>query len=60
MTRCGHLPWGPYAEAQAGNLYLQKRADVRRFPRRVNLLRAIALTPDDTAVLLHQAIEEMR
>lgn len=48
-----------YAEAQVGNLYVQKRADVRRFSRRVDLLRAIALAPDDTAGLLHRAIKEM-
>jgi transcriptional regulator with XRE-family HTH domain len=49
-----------YIEAPAGNLYLEKRPDVRRFSRRIDLLSAVALAPDDTSALLEKAIEEMQ
>ncbi|PLW74271.1 helix-turn-helix domain-containing protein [Streptomyces sp. SCUT-3] len=49
-----------YVESQAGNLYLQKRPEVRRFVSTLDLLRAMALAPDDTRALLRDAAEEMR
>lgn len=48
-----------YVESLAGNLYLEKRPDVRRFVGMLDLLRATALAPDDTTALLERAAEEM-
>lgn len=48
-----------YVESLGGNLYLEKRNDVRQFVGWIDLLRATALAPDDTTALLARAAEEM-
>jgi transcriptional regulator with XRE-family HTH domain len=48
-----------YVESQAGNLYLEKKHDVRRYASTFDLLRAMALSPADSAALLFRAAEEM-
>jgi transcriptional regulator with XRE-family HTH domain len=48
-----------YVDSPAGNLYLEKRQVVRRFQKRYDTLRALALDPEETAALLQQAAEEM-
>ena len=47
-----------YCEGVAGNLYLEKRQDVRRFGSTFDLLRALALAPDESSALLKRAAEE--
>lgn len=50
-----------YVESPAGNLYLEKRPDVRLFSGTFDRLRAVALAPDDdTTALLHRAAEEIQ
>ncbi|UGY90284.1 DUF5753 domain-containing protein [Streptomyces gobiensis] len=49
-----------YVDSPAGNLYLKKKPDVRRFTSTFDLLRAIALAPDESTALLHRAAEEMQ
>jgi transcriptional regulator with XRE-family HTH domain len=49
-----------YVESQAGNLYLEKKPDVRRYTSTFDLLRAMALSPAESATLLHHAAEEMQ
>ncbi|MFE3125476.1 helix-turn-helix domain-containing protein [Streptomyces hydrogenans] len=44
-----------YVDSPAGNLYLEKRADVRKFGATFDLLRASALDPADTIALLRRA-----
>jgi transcriptional regulator with XRE-family HTH domain len=48
-----------YVESQAGNLYLEKKPDVRRYTSTFDLLRAMALSPAESATLLCRAAEEM-
>jgi transcriptional regulator with XRE-family HTH domain len=48
-----------YVDCPAGNLYLEKRADVRRFMSTFHLLRATALDPDESVALLQHTAEEM-
>lgn len=48
-----------YVECLAGNLYLEKGPDVRRFVGILDLLRATALAPDDTMALIECAAEEI-
>lgn len=47
-----------YVDAPAGNLYLEKKPDVRRFTAMFDLLKAKALDPDESAALLQNAAEE--
>jgi hypothetical protein len=48
-----------YVDCPAGNLYMEKKADVRRFISTFDLLRATALGPDESAALIRRAAEEM-
>lgn len=48
-----------YAESQVGNLYLEKKIDVRRYASTFDLLRAMALSPAESAALLSRAAQEM-
>jgi hypothetical protein len=47
-------------ESRAGNLYLEKRADVRLHTTAFDLLRSMALAPAESAALLKQAAGEIR
>ncbi|MFD4021168.1 helix-turn-helix domain-containing protein [Streptomyces sindenensis] len=47
-----------YVDSPAGNLYLDKKHDVRRFTTTFDLLRAMALDPDDSLVRLRTAAKE--
>ncbi len=47
-----------YVDSPAGNLYLNKRHDLRKFSASFDLLRARALDPDDSAALLRDAAKE--
>jgi transcriptional regulator with XRE-family HTH domain len=49
-----------YVESRAGNLYLEKRADVRLHTTAFDLLRSMALAPAESAALLKQAAGEIR
>jgi transcriptional regulator with XRE-family HTH domain len=49
-----------YAESQVGNLYLEKKQDVRRYASIFDMLRAMALSPAESLTLLHRAAEEMQ
>ncbi|MEU9057118.1 helix-turn-helix transcriptional regulator [Streptomyces sp. NPDC048384] len=48
-----------YVDSPAGNLYLDRPTDVRKFSRSLDLLRAHALDPDDSAALLRKATREI-
>jgi transcriptional regulator with XRE-family HTH domain len=48
-----------YVESQAGNLYLEKKADIRMYTGMFDLLRAMALAPVESAALLRATAEEM-
>ena len=48
-----------YVDSPAGNLYLDKKNDVRRFTSTFDLLRAMALAPDESKALLKRAAKEM-
>lgn len=48
-----------YVDSPAGNLYLEKKPDVRRFASVFDLLRAVALAPDESSALIERAAEEM-
>ncbi|WP_371129410.1 helix-turn-helix domain-containing protein [Streptomyces sp. 2112.2] len=47
-----------YVDSMAGNLYLEKERDVRRFVRAFDLLKAHALDPDDSAARIDRAAKE--
>ncbi|MGW2748127.1 helix-turn-helix domain-containing protein [Streptomyces sp. NPDC001450] len=47
-----------YVDSPVGNLYLEKKPDVRRFTTSFGLLQAKALDPEETVALLQDAIEE--
>ncbi|NUP41812.1 MAG: helix-turn-helix domain-containing protein [Streptomyces sp.] len=47
-----------YVDSPAGNLYLDRPQDMRKFSRSLDLLRARALDPDDSAALLQKAARE--
>ncbi|MFE1075130.1 helix-turn-helix domain-containing protein [Streptomyces sp. NPDC058783] len=47
-----------YVDSPAGNLYLDRAHDIRKFSRSLDLLRAHALDPDDSAALLREAVRE--
>lgn len=49
-----------YVDSPAGNLYLEKPRDVRRFVQTFDLLRAAALDPDESTAHLESAAREMR
>jgi len=49
-----------YVDSPAGNLYMEKQGDVRRFTNDFDLLKASALDPDESAALLERAAEEMQ
>jgi hypothetical protein len=49
-----------YVDSPAGNLYLEKPRDVRRFVQTFDLLRAAALDPDESMAQLERAAEEMK
>lgn len=49
-----------YVDSPAGNLYLEKRPDVRKFGATFDLLRAAALDPADTTALLRTISRETR
>ncbi|NGO68272.1 helix-turn-helix domain-containing protein [Streptomyces boncukensis] len=49
-----------YVDSPAGNLYLEKQNDVRRFAHQFDLLKASACDPDESTALLERAAEEMR
>jgi transcriptional regulator with XRE-family HTH domain len=48
-----------YVESRAGNLYLEKRTDVRQHVAAFDLLRSMALAPAESRALLKQAAEEL-
>lgn len=48
-----------YIESQAGNLYLEKRQDIRRYTGLLDLLTAMALPPTESTAFLRRAAEEM-
>jgi len=48
-----------YVDSRAGNLYLEKRADVRQHITTFDLLRSMALAPAESVSLLKRAAEEM-
>ncbi|HEY1920799.1 MAG TPA: helix-turn-helix transcriptional regulator [Streptosporangiaceae bacterium] len=48
-----------YVDSRAGNLYLEKRADVRQHSTTFDLLRSMALAPAESVSLLERAAEEM-
>ncbi len=45
-----------YVDSPAGNLYLEKPRDVRRFAQSFDLLRAVALDPDESIALLKRTV----
>ncbi|MEU5959225.1 helix-turn-helix transcriptional regulator [Streptomyces sp. NPDC047525] len=47
-----------YVDSPAGNLYLEKRTTVREFATSFDLLRAMALDPEESTALLRDAAEE--
>ncbi|WP_438297870.1 helix-turn-helix domain-containing protein [Streptomyces sp. HUAS TT7] len=47
-----------YIDSPAGNLYLEKKADVRKFTSTFDLLRAMALDPEETVAFLRDAAKE--
>jgi hypothetical protein len=47
-------------DCPAGNLYLEKKADLRRFATAFDLLRATALDPDESTALIQRASEELQ
>ncbi|GAQ77165.1 helix-turn-helix protein [Streptomyces turgidiscabies] len=47
-----------YVDSPAGNLYLEKKPDVRRFTTSFDLLKAKALDPDETTARLQDAVKE--
>jgi hypothetical protein len=49
-----------YVDTRAGNLYLEKRADVRQHITTFDLLRSMALAPAESVALLRQTAEGMR
>jgi len=49
-----------YVESPAGNLYLEKQRDIRRFTQTFDLLRATALDPDESLEHLEGVAREMR
>ncbi len=49
-----------YVDCPAGNVYLEKEREVRRFVSSFDLLRASALDPDESTALIESAAEEMR
>ena len=49
-----------YVDSPAGNLYLEKEKDVRRFGANFDLLRASALDPDESSTLITRVAEEMQ
>jgi transcriptional regulator with XRE-family HTH domain len=49
-----------YVDSPAGNLYLRKKADVRRFERTYTVLQATALSPDESIALIRTRAEEMQ
>ncbi|WP_431047135.1 helix-turn-helix domain-containing protein [Streptomyces sp. P1-3] len=60
------LEFGPmtptviYVESAAGNIYLEKERDVRRFTQSFDLLRAAAPDPQETTALLKGIAREMQ
>lgn len=48
-----------YVESQAGNLYLEKKQDIRRYTGMFDLLRAMALAPAESTALLRATAMEM-
>ncbi|MFC9431509.1 helix-turn-helix domain-containing protein [Streptomyces sp. NPDC056987] len=49
-----------YVDCPAGNLYLEKKTEVRRFTTTFDLLRAVAHDPLESAAILHSAAKEMK
>lgn len=49
-----------YIESRAGNLYLEKRPDIREHISTYELLRSVALAPDESIALLKRATGEMK
>ncbi|MFP8906161.1 helix-turn-helix domain-containing protein [Streptomyces atacamensis] len=49
-----------YVDSPAGNLYLEKKHDVRRFAATFDLLRAFALAPDESTALVRRVAEEIQ
>jgi transcriptional regulator with XRE-family HTH domain len=47
-----------YVDSPAGNLYLEKKPDVRRFTTSFDLLKAKALDPEETAAWLQDVVKE--
>lgn len=47
-----------YIDSPAGNLYMEKKSDVRHFGASFDLLKAEALDPDDSTALLQRVAEE--
>ncbi len=47
-----------YVDSPAGNLYLDRPQHVKKFSRSLDLLRAHALDPDDSADVLRTAVRE--
>jgi hypothetical protein len=49
-----------YIDSMAGDLFLEADADVRRYTSVFDNLRAIALSPDDSASLIVELAHETR
>jgi len=49
-----------YVDSPAGNLYMEKPRDIRRFVQAFDLLRAAALDPDESMARLDRAAKEMK
>jgi len=47
-----------YVDSIAGNLFLDRKHDVRKFTTSLDLLRARALDPADSQALLRDAVRE--
>ena len=48
-----------YVDAGAGNLYLEKILDIRRYAERFDLLRADALPPDASVALISAVMRKL-
>ncbi|MFC9111561.1 helix-turn-helix domain-containing protein [Streptomyces harbinensis] len=58
LIECDESATIGYVDSPAGNLYVERRADVRRLQSTLDLLRASALDPTDSVALLRDIAEE--
>ncbi|MGH3629886.1 MAG: Scr1 family TA system antitoxin-like transcriptional regulator, partial [Sciscionella sp.] len=49
-----------YVDSMAGDLFLETAADVSRYATVFDILRAVALSPEDSLQLIGQAKEETK